>query len=168
METQTLRPEQVQRLLAAQKGPGEAHPGLDSPLLRLLGSLSRAQRAQLLSELHFAPGEHIVFEGDPGEALYLIWSGRVAVYVGDIENPTVLGFREAGEIFGEMALLENQPRSASVVALTDLRLLKISRENFYNLLKSDPKMGMSIMEVLSARLRVSDQARKLGKSASGS
>ena len=100
----------------------------------------------------------------PGDALYLFWSGQVAVYLGDIESPTVLCYRKAGAIIGEMALLENQPRSASVVALTDLRLLKISRENFYELLKTDPAVGMNVMEVLSARLRISDQARDMGKS----
>ena len=159
-----LVPQQLQQLLSIQHGTEEAHPDLDSPFLRLLASIERGQRSQLLSERRCAPGEFIVCEGEPGDALYLIWSGRAAVYLGDIENPTILGFREAGEIIGEMALLENQPRSASVVALTDLRLLKISRENFYNLVKRDPAVGLNIMEVLSARLRVSDQARNLGKS----
>ncbi len=164
MIPQILSPEQIERLCCAQFEVEEYHPGLDSPFLRLLASIERSQRSNLLSEMRCLPGEYLVREGEPGDALYLIWSGRAAVYIGDIEAPTVLGYREAGEIIGEMALLENQPRSASVVALTELRLLKISRENFYNLLKTAPTVGMSIMEVLSARLRVSDQARKLGES----
>ena len=164
MSPQILTPQQLERLCCAQFDVEESHPGLDSPFLRLLASIERSQRSSLLSEVHCAPGEYLVCEGEPGDALYLIWSGRAAVYIGDIEAPTVLGYREPGEIIGEMALLENQPRSASVVALTDLRLLKISRQNFYNLLKTAPTVGMNIMEVLSARLRVSDQARKLGQS----
>ena len=164
MSPQILTSEQLQRLVSSQHRLDDTHPGLDSPFLRLLASLQQTQRTRLLSERRCVPGEFIVCEGEPGDALYLIWSGQVAVYLGDIENPTLLGYRKAGAIIGEMALLENQPRSASVVALTDLRLLKISRENFYELLKTDPAVGMNVMEVLSARLRISDQARDMGKS----
>ena len=164
MSPQILTPQQLQRLVSSQPRLDDTHPGLDSPFLRLLASIQQTQRTKLLSERRCVPGEFIVCEGEPGDALYLIWSGQVAVYLGDIESPTVLGYRKAGAIIGEMALLENQPRSASVVALTDLRLLKISRENFYELLKTDPAVGMNVMEVLSARLRISDQARDMGKS----
>ena len=164
MSPQILTSEQLQRLVSSHHRLDDTHPGLDSPFLRLLASLQQTQRTRLLSERRCVPGEFIVCEGEPGDALYLIWSGQAAVYIGDIESPTVLGYRKAGAIIGEMALLENQPRSASVVALTDLRLLKISRENFYELLKTDPAVGMNVMEVLSARLRISDQARDMGKS----
>jgi signal transduction histidine kinase len=159
-----LTPQQIRRLAAAQgELPETANAELDSPFLRLLSSLDRQQLNQLLAERRCLPGEIILREGQPGDALYVIWSGRVVAFMGDVESPTILGYRGAGEIVGEMALLEKQPRSATVVALTDLRLLAISQENFYNLLKSEPALGLSIMEVLSSRLRVSDQERSLGK-----
>ncbi|HEX3051067.1 MAG TPA: ATP-binding protein, partial [Aggregatilineaceae bacterium] len=64
-----------------------------------------------------------------------------------------------GETLGEMALLDGQPRSASIVALEPLRLLNINRESFHNWLGSVPAMGMSIMSALSRRLRAADNVR---------
>jgi signal transduction histidine kinase len=92
--------------------------------------------------------------------MYIIWSGRVAIVKGSFQSPTVLGYRGVGEIIGEMALLEDQPRSASVVALEGLRTLRIRREDFEEWLSQNPSMGLSILGTLSARLRASDDARK--------
>jgi signal transduction histidine kinase len=131
----------------------------NSPFARALASLPREKLLQVLEERNCVPGEYIVTEGDFGDAFYLIWSGQVMVFMGDPEAPTFLGYRSAGEIIGEMALLENKPRSASVVALTETRLLKISRDHFYNLIEGEPKIDLSIMGVLSARLRAADRER---------
>lgn len=162
----TLSPKQLEILSGAQKehANSETRSALDSPFLRLLSSIERSQLDQLLTEQRCIPGEVILREGEPGDALFVIWSGTAVAFMGSPDTPTILGYRSAGEIIGEMALLERQPRSASVVALTDLRLLKIHQENFHNLLKKEPSLGLSIMEVLSARLRDSDQERSLGKS----
>jgi signal transduction histidine kinase len=159
-----LTPEQLNRLLAIQPATqDESQPDLDSPFLRLLASMERQRLSRLLTERRCVRGEVVVREGEPGNAMYMIWSGRVVVFLGDVETPTILGYREAGEIIGEMAILEHQPRSASVVALEDLRLLEISQENFYSLMESDPTLGLNIMGMISARLRVSDQARSQGQ-----
>lgn len=159
-----LTPEQIQRLNEAQHDlPENRSAEADSPLLRLLSSIKRQQLNQLLTEKRCVPGEVIIEEGQPGDSLYMIWSGRVVAFMGDIEAPTILGYRGAGEIIGEMALLEKQPRSATVVALTETRLLAISQENFYRLIKNEPELGLNIMEALSSRLRISDQERSLGK-----
>jgi len=71
-----------------------------------------------------------VRENDPGDSFYLIRSGIAAVVKGDLDAPTILGFRMAGGMIGEMALLEDQPRSATVVALEETVLWRMSRDAF--------------------------------------
>lgn len=161
MAVQILSPPELDRLMAAYAAASEesSTASLDSPILSLLASTDRESLAKLMTEQSYAPGEIIFKEGDAGDAMYIIWSGRVAVVKGDFEAPAILGYRGAGEIIGEMALLEDQPRFASVVALDNLRLLKVSRENFEQFLTSNPAIRMSILEVLSRRLRAADEAR---------
>jgi len=91
--------------------------------------------------------------------MYLIWSGRVVIVKGDFQPPTILGYRGPGTVIGEMALLQDQPRSASVIALEHLRLLRTGRERFQEFLDSAPTVGTRITESLSARLRMSDTVR---------
>ncbi|NDJ75989.1 MAG: cyclic nucleotide-binding domain-containing protein [Chloroflexi bacterium] len=134
----------------------------DSKLLRLLASIGRDQLAELMTELHFEPGDVVCYEGDSGDSMYLIRSGRVAIVKGDFDSPTLIGYRGPGEAVGEMALLDGQPRSASIVALEPLRLLRIDRESFHAWLTSSPDVSMSIMAALSMRLRNSDYMRTVG------
>jgi signal transduction histidine kinase len=89
----------------------------------------------------------------------LIRSGRVLVVKGSLQSPTILGHRGPGEIIGEMALLEDQPRSATNIALENVRLLRIERENFQRWVNTNPEVGISVMATLSARLRYSDNVR---------
>lgn len=134
--------------------------GLGPSFLHLLATAGRQLLSKLLSEHHYQPGQVIFKEGDIGDTMYIIWSGRVVILKGEFTAPTVLGYRGVGEIIGEMALLEDQPRSASVVALEPLRTLRIKREDFEQWLSSNPSMGLSILGTLSARLRAADDARK--------
>jgi len=106
-----------------------------------------------------AGGEIIFAEDAPGDAMYLIRSGMVAILKGSLESPLVLGFRGPGEMIGEMALLENLPRSATVAALRETRLLRIEQEKFRQLLADHPALAFKVMAALSARLRSSDEAR---------
>jgi len=153
--------EEFNRLLSSpSSAPGSGYGGLSSPFLRMLLTAGRELLTQLMTEKNYAPGEIIFKEGDMGAAMYIIWSGRAAVVKGDFEAPTVLGYRGAGEIIGEMALLENQPRSASVIALESVRTLRIRRADFEILLRNNPSIGLSILSTLSARLRAADDARK--------
>lgn len=136
--------------------------GADSPILSMLVSTGREQAIKLMADQHFPRGQVLFEEGDPGDALYIIRSGRVAVLKGDLDMPTILGYRGAGEIIGEMALLEDRPRSASVVVIEDLHTFAISREKFQQFLNNNPSVGVSILNVLSSRLRAADEARKAG------
>jgi signal transduction histidine kinase len=156
--------EVLNHLLAAQADhPDTPEVPYTSSFIQLLVSADRDQLSQSISELRFAAGEVIFHEGAEGDNMFLIWSGRVATVKGDLESPVILAYRTAGEIFGEMALLENQPRSASIIALEDTRLLELSRSRFEQLLSEQPAISRSIMEVLSARLRHMTTVRHTGE-----
>ncbi len=133
--------------------------------MRVLANAGRGTLSKLLGESQYQAGDIIFKEGDLGSTMYIVWSGRVAVIKGDLDAPTVLGYRGVGEVIGEMALLENEPRSASVVALENVRLLNITRASFERLLIENPAMGLDILSMLSARLRASDNARKFSSRA---
>lgn len=163
-EIELVSPEMLEFLLAAMEDhPQDSEIGYTSPLVELLVSADRDQLSQSFTEHNHKRGEIVFHEGDEGDTMYLVWSGQVAIVKGNLQSPTILAYRGAGEIFGEMALLEHQPRSASIIALEDTRLLGLSRANFEQLLRTTPSVSRSIMEVLSARLRRMSEARSTGE-----
>ncbi len=105
--------------------------------------------AQIAEELEFEPQDPIMTEGEIGDSMYLIVDGEVAVLKG---NRLVVKLGE-GECVGEMAILDSEPRSASVLAETPVRALKIEREDFYDLLTEKLEIAQGIIKVLSRRLR---------------
>lgn len=102
----------------------------------------------------FAKGDFICYEGDVGTEMFIILSGQVAVYGNSFkcvqEKFAVLG---RGEFFGEMSMLDNQPRSASGIAESDVIVLSIPKENFQRLIREVPEMAFAIMTTLSRRIR---------------
>ncbi|MEN9800081.1 MAG: hypothetical protein RL653_3778 [Pseudomonadota bacterium] len=108
-----------------------------------------AQVALISTEESRDAGEEIFAEGEAGDALYLVLDGRVRVHRQD-RVIAELGEREC---FGEMALLDAAPRSATVTALVDTDLLKISREDFREILNEKPEIAAGIIKVLTRRLR---------------
>lgn len=98
-------------------------------------------------------GEILFRENDAADSVYWIESGALAILQGDLENPRLLGFRHPGQVVGELALLEELPRSASVAAVAPTRLKSLSREEFHEILQRVPGVGIEIMRLLSARLR---------------
>ena len=105
--------------------------------------------AEITDEVEFER-DHVVFrEGDQGDAMYLIVSGDVKIHSGD-QIFAELGSKQC---FGEMAILDAEPRSATVTALEDLTLLKIRREDFSEILAEKPEISMGIIKVLTRRLR---------------
>ena len=93
-------------------------------------------------------------EGDTADAIFVVVNGRVKIVTTSTDGKefilTVLG---AGQVFGEMALIEEATRSASVVTITDVELLVISRKDFDHLLHSSPGISRKLMAILSRRLR---------------
>jgi signal transduction histidine kinase len=156
--------EQLEYLLAQRAGyTGPAQTPYDSPFLRLLVTADRGPLSQSFTELYCDPGEIIFHEGDPGDSMFLIYSGQVAILKNGLDSPTILAYRQVGELFGEMSILDSQPRSATVVALEKTRLMEISRQRFEQLIDETPGVGRSIMEMLSATLRQASQERSSGE-----
>jgi CRP-like cAMP-binding protein len=97
----------------------------------------------------FAAGELIFGAGEPGDAMYVVTSGRVALDHGGPE-PVLVG---PGEAFGEMALIDQEPRSATATAVTDTELYEITEALFLLLVQDAPQFALEIMRALSRRLR---------------
>lgn len=108
-----------------------------------------AQVALITTEEARESGEEIFAEGEAGDALYLVLDGKVRVH----RQEKVLAELGERECFGEMAILDAAPRSASVTAVDETSLLKISREDFQEIMAEKPEVALGIIKVLSHRLR---------------
>jgi CRP/FNR family cyclic AMP-dependent transcriptional regulator len=119
--------------------------------------------ASLVIERRFPKHKTIVEEGLPGDYMYIIRQGRVSVSkLSDDGREKILEFLDAGAFFGEMALLDRGPRSASVKTLKPVRLLALSRTDFLKLLRTSPDLALAVIQELSRRVRtVDDQASAL-------
>lgn len=113
--------------------------------------------APLLREKRFARGSLILMQGDPGDALYLIAAGQVKVIlIGEDGREVILSVLGPGAFFGEMSLLDDEPRSAHVVAMDDATLLQLRREDFRARLRASPEVAVAVLRELSRRLRRAD------------
>lgn len=101
-------------------------------------------------------GEVVFAEGTPGAALYLIESGQVRVVSDAASQRQVLATLAAGDFFGEMALLTDEPRSAGVIASMDTGLWALRKADFDRLLRTHPTIAVTLSRVLSRRLRHSN------------
>jgi CRP-like cAMP-binding protein len=99
--------------------------------------------------------ETIFHQGDPGDALYVVASGRVKVVLPspDTGEPAILATLARGQFFGELAMLDGQPHSASVVALEPTEALVLGREDFERLFESEPSIRRSLVLALARELR---------------
>lgn len=114
-----------------------------------------AMLADLVVVQNFNRDETVVLEGDDSmQALYLIASGSVQVYMTGVDGrETILSFLERGDFFGEMSLIDGEPRSASVRTVTDAQMMIIHRESFLTLIRQTPEIAMSLLSEMSKRLR---------------
>jgi len=102
----------------------------------------------------FKAGETIFREGDPATELYVIQSGRVEIRLGN----RLLDTLSERSIFGEMALIDAAPRSATAVAATDVTLIPVGEKQFLFLVSQTPFFALNVMRVLARRLRAMNQA----------
>jgi CRP-like cAMP-binding protein len=102
----------------------------------------------------FKRGEIIFREGDPATELYVIKSGRVEIASGNRLLATI----DDNGIFGEMALIDKSPRSATVTAATDVELVPVNEKQFLFLVSQTPFFALKVMRVLAGRLRVANKA----------
>ncbi|KHE92087.1 MAG: cyclic nucleotide-binding domain-containing protein [Candidatus Scalindua rubra] len=105
----------------------------------------------------YKDGDIIFEENSIGKEMYIILTGKVKVIKekGDVE--TILATLEEGDFFGEMSLFDNNPRSASVKALGNVKLLEINQKNFLKKISRDPSLAFRMLEKMSQRIRKTDE-----------
>ncbi len=124
------------------------------PLFEGIAPEDRVSLARAATLRTYRRGETIVEQGEPGDAFYVIVKGRVAVaIVAPDGREVVLNSLGEGDHFGEMALLDDAPRSASVIAQEKSELAILSRAVFFDLLKSNFVLTRALLAAFSARLR---------------
>jgi CRP/FNR family transcriptional regulator, cyclic AMP receptor protein len=108
--------------------------------------------------VHFRKGDIIFCEFEPGDAFYLIQKGRVQIskIMGDIEKNIDILY--PGEVFGEMAILEEAPRSANAISLDDVKALEFNRANFEILMRGTPQIALKLLKLFTKRIY--DQRRR--------
>jgi CRP/FNR family transcriptional regulator, cyclic AMP receptor protein len=106
------------------------------------------QQAQL-----FPAGQTVFRDGDPGDHMFAVIEGAVDIIVRDKTVETV----GPGGVFGEMALVEERPRSAAAVVKSDSRLVAIDRKRFMFLVQQNPFFALQLMTIMAARLRRMDE-----------
>ena len=94
-------------------------------------------------------GGLVFLRGDEGDCAYVVTSGRVEIR----ESGQTLDVMDPGELFGEMALVDSEPRSASAVAVGPTELAVIDRATFHRLARDDPDFALNVMRLMSRRLR---------------
>ena len=108
-----------------------------------------AHIAQISTEVDYPPNKSIVCENDIGDSMFLIVEGEVRVHSGNQQ------FAQLGpqEYFGEMSILDSEPRSATVTSTQDLRALRIAQSDFSEILAEKPEISHEIIKTLTQRLR---------------
>ncbi len=117
-----------------------------------------------LNKVHFEGGEVIFKQGEKGNELYIIQSGNVKITKETDTGELKLATLKKGEIFGEMALFDRLPRSATATALDDTRILCINKKNLFSNISKDPDLVFKILESMCLRIRgLNEELSKLKK-----
>lgn len=127
------------------------------PLFAQLGDDELARVAATVRERPYPRNSVIVFEDDPGDALFVVAGGQVkVVLIGEDGREVILAVLGPGDFFGELALIDDEPRSAHVMAMEDARLLVLRRDDFQRELEAHPRIALGLLRALSRRLRRAD------------
>jgi CRP/FNR family cyclic AMP-dependent transcriptional regulator len=128
------------------------------PLFSGLGERQLEKVAAGSVRRSFARGRMVVAEGEPSSALYILLAGRAKVQRSDSEGKEViLAVLGSGECVGEMSLIDDAPRSASVITMESCEFMAINKETFLATLEENPQIALKIMKGLVKRLREADR-----------
>lgn len=109
--------------------------------------------APIMKEVMYQEGQEIFAKGDPGDSMFIIYSGEIGIY----DGPKQLALFDKGEIFGELALLDTEPRSASTVAESDVLLFRVDQEDFFELMEERDEILRNVLRILCQRIRVQNE-----------
>jgi CRP-like cAMP-binding protein len=141
----------------------------DVEVLRSIPIFAKIEPAKLKllaftsERLEFLDGEELCHQGDFGDAAYIILDGQADVLVDTPDGALKVAEVGRNDIIGEIAILCDVPRTATVTANTDLATLKISKDNFFQLLGQFPQIGIEVMHELASRLHHTTQALTAAK-----
>jgi hypothetical protein len=123
------------------------------PLFAPLSPADLKQVAAIAEEETFPDGEVLAYEGEPGDALFLIVSGEVRVCREKDGQEVDVARRMSGEYVGELAIINREPRNATLIASGDVRALCVDQKSFEGLMRERPEVSLFIIQVLSKRLK---------------
>jgi CRP/FNR family cyclic AMP-dependent transcriptional regulator len=118
------------------------------PLFSHLGKRRLRQIARQAHLAEFAPGDTVIAKGTPADSFYVILSGEAMA----LRKPAARTL-SAGDYFGELALLDGEPRSATVVATAELHVMRLPRRVLIELLNEDPSIAQTMLAELGTRIR---------------
>jgi uncharacterized membrane protein len=125
------------------------------PFFQLLDAEERNFLARELDIVRFREGQMVFTYNDPGDAMYVIRTGEVEVFFkDDTGGRVVLETAREGDFFGELSLLDNGPRTASVVVTKDVEALRVDRHDLDHLLRLHPEAAMELLTAMGKRMRV--------------
>ena len=126
-------------------------------LLELLDDEERAELAAVVDIATVAADEMIFNAGDSGESMFIVRSGEVELFLKDnTGQKIVLDVAEENDIFGDLSMLDNRPRSASAVALLDTELIVLDRDDLLLLFQKEPDSALNMLAAMSTMLRKAD------------
>jgi CRP/FNR family transcriptional regulator, cyclic AMP receptor protein len=108
--------------------------------------------------LRYASGDQLFHQGDDGDAAYVILEGEADVLVDTPKGPLKVATLGKNDIIGEIAILCDVPRTATVVAHGDLETLRVSKEGFFHLVTQFPQVGLEVMSEIATKLHRTTQA----------
>ena len=125
-----------------------------SPLFRGLSSPALERIAELAVQRSFRDGDIVFSQGDPGDALYAVVTGKIRISAGTADGREIfLNIMEPGDTFGEIALLDGGTRTASATATVPSELVSIRRDHFTGLLAREPGVALELLRLCGERLR---------------
>jgi CRP/FNR family cyclic AMP-dependent transcriptional regulator len=130
--------------------------GID--MFELLHEDDRRALADVVDAIKLKPGETLFQAGEPGDSLFVVRSGSIELFIKDtVGQKIVLTIAEEGDLFGELSLLDSGPRTATAVALTDVELLVLDRDDLLLLFQKRPDAALNMLAAMSAMTRKADE-----------
>ncbi|HKP73602.1 MAG TPA: DUF1003 domain-containing protein [Pyrinomonadaceae bacterium] len=124
----------------------------------LLDDDDRKALAEVIDGLELKAGDTLFEEGEPGEALYIVRSGAIELFIKDtVGQKIVLHTAQPTDLFGELALLDDEPRTATAVALEDSTLLVLDRDDLLLLFQKNPEAALAMLAAMGGMTRKADQ-----------
>jgi CRP/FNR family cyclic AMP-dependent transcriptional regulator len=138
--------------------PCNAEMLADVELFEHVNEEDRARLAEFIDFIQLPAGETLFKTGEPGESLYVVKSGEMELYIKDTAGQKILlAIASAGEVFGELALLDRGPRTATALALADTELLELDRDDLLLLFQKSPAAALRLLAAMSHMTRKADE-----------